>query len=94
MLLAAPGAPRGRYVSAQGPVAYWLDTLALAGLEPTVAYVQGLLAVAMRALLVARQYSRAPEHRRFVLVAARPKPSRSIALSRDRARSLWSLACA
>lgn len=43
-------APNGRYVSQPGPVAYWLDTLALAGDEPSVTYVQGLLAVALRAL--------------------------------------------
>lgn len=43
-------APGGRYVSQPGPVVYWLDTLALAGEEPSVAYVQGLHAVALRAL--------------------------------------------
>jgi hypothetical protein len=43
-------APGGRYVSQPGPVAYWLDTLALAGDEPSVAYVQGIHAVALRAL--------------------------------------------
>src|SRR5207253_3702143 len=43
-------APSGRYVSQPGPVAYWLDTLSLAGDEPTVGYVQGLFAVVLRAL--------------------------------------------
>ena len=43
-------APTGRYVSQPGPVAYWLDTLALAGDEPSVSYVQGLHAVVLRAL--------------------------------------------
>jgi hypothetical protein len=43
-------APNGRYVSPPGPVTYWLDTLALAGDEPSVSYNQGLHAVALRAL--------------------------------------------
>jgi hypothetical protein len=43
-------APEGRYASSPGPYAYWLDTLALAGEAPCVAYVQGLYAVAARAL--------------------------------------------
>jgi hypothetical protein len=43
-------APGGRYASTPGPYAYWLDTLALAGDAPCVAYVQGLYAVALRAL--------------------------------------------
>ena len=43
-------APTGRYASSPGPYAYWLDTLALAGEAPCVAYVQGLYAVAARAL--------------------------------------------
>ncbi|HZQ97809.1 MAG TPA: hypothetical protein VFC93_03230 [Chloroflexota bacterium] len=43
-------APTGRYASLPGPVAYWLDTLALAGDQPSVTYVQGLHAVVLRAL--------------------------------------------
>jgi hypothetical protein len=43
-------APDGRYASSPGPYAYWLDTLALAGEAPCVAYVQGLYAVAAKAL--------------------------------------------
>jgi hypothetical protein len=43
-------APGGRYASTPGPYAYWLDTLALAGDAPCVAYVQGLYAVVLRAL--------------------------------------------
>jgi hypothetical protein len=43
-------APAGRYASSPGPYAYWLDTLALAGEAPSVAYNQGLYAVALRAL--------------------------------------------
>src|SRR5262249_24219319 len=43
-------APKGRSRAGAGPVAYWLDTLAVAGDEPSVAYVQGLLSVALRAL--------------------------------------------
>jgi hypothetical protein len=43
-------APDGRYVSSPGPFAYWLDTLALAGVAPSVAYKQGLYVVALRAL--------------------------------------------
>ena len=40
----------GRYLSQPGPYAYWLDTLAIAGDLPSVTYVQGLYAVALRAL--------------------------------------------
>jgi hypothetical protein len=43
-------APKGRYASIPGPVTYWLDTLSLAGEEPSVTYVQGIHAVALRAL--------------------------------------------
>jgi hypothetical protein len=46
----AARAPGGRYASSPGPYAYWLDTLALAGDAPSVAYNQGLYAVAARAL--------------------------------------------
>jgi hypothetical protein len=46
----ADRAPGGRYVSAPGPYAYWLDTLALAGDGPCVAYVQGIYALVSRAL--------------------------------------------
>jgi hypothetical protein len=42
--------PGGRYASAPGPYAYWLDTLALAGDAPCLAYVQGIYAVVARGL--------------------------------------------
>ena len=43
-------AVEGRYISQPGPYAYWLDTLAIARDLPSVTYVQGLYAVALRAL--------------------------------------------
>ncbi|TAK25667.1 MAG: hypothetical protein EPO26_02380 [Chloroflexota bacterium] len=46
----AARAPGGRYGSQPGGTAYWLDTLSLAGVEPCVAYNQGMYAVVCRAL--------------------------------------------
>jgi hypothetical protein len=57
----ASRAPGGRYASDPGPYAYWLDTLALAGDGPCVAYVQGIYAVVARALAEMGLSSAPPE---------------------------------